>query len=107
MRSVDNFRTVEECLIEWLQKDLTRADDYLDLVLESYISDNDFEQLLHSLECIALVRDDIFEVADASDVDKEQLDMLLKENSSPAWERVLEALGYAILEVSRGSVSSL
>ncbi len=106
MRSVDNFRTVEECLIEWLQKDLTRADDYLDLVLESYISDNDFEQLLHSLECIALARDDIFEVADVSEVYKERLDILLEESSSPAWESVLEALGCTNLEAPEEPIPS-
>ncbi len=100
MRLVDNFRTVEECLIEWLQKDLSRADEFLDVVLEVYSSEHDLERLLHSLECIALAKGDTFELADASDVDKERLDILLKENSSPSWERVLEALGYANLEAS-------
>ena len=98
MRPVDNFRTVEESLIEWLQKDPSRAEIFLSTELEEYTSDNDFEQLLHSLQCIAIAKGDTLERVDSSEVDQEGLDKLLQEDANPSWERVLEALDYASLE---------
>ncbi len=105
MRSVDNFRTVEECIIEWLQKDPSRAEIFLSTELEEYAHDNSLDQLLHSLQCIATAKGDILELADSLEVDQLGFDRLLKEDANPSWERVLAVLGYASLEASGEPVS--
>ena len=92
MRSVDNFRTVEECIIEWLQKDLSRTEEYLNVALEVYRSEFDLERLLHSLECITTAKGNTFELVDSAEVDQKSLDKRLEEDPSPAWEKVLQVL---------------
>ena len=104
MRAENSFRTIEECLVEWLQKDLSRAEEFLHVALESYLLDNEFDELLHSLQCIASARGDSLELVDSSEVDQEGLDKLLKVDINLSWEKVLAVLGYAHLEASGESI---
>ena len=58
MKVVDNYRSVEECLIEWLQQDSDRVKAYLELVLEGYGAhhDRDLDDVLRALSYIAIVK---------------------------------------------------
>ena len=100
MKPKCNYRTYEEYLIEWLQKDLSRAERFLSVELEEYASDDDLDELLHSLYCIATAKGEPCELVDSTIVDKGALDSLLMVDPNPGWDKVLEALGYANLEAS-------
>ena len=104
MRPYDKVKTLNESLIEWLQKDPTRAEVFLSSELEEYIHDNNLDQLLHSLQCIASARGDRLELVDSSEVDQEGLDKLLKVDINLSWEKVLAVLGYTHLQASGESV---
>ncbi len=94
MKVEDIYPTVEECLIEWLQEDLSSAEGFLSIELEEYASDDDLEELLRSLHCIATAKGDVLQLTDSTEAHKQNLDKLLIDDPSPSWERVLEALGY-------------
>ncbi len=108
MKIVDTFPTVEECLIEWLQKDPEREKGYLEVVLEGYgvHRDRDLDDVLRALSYIAIAKGDTLELVDSKVVDKEGLDNLLNVDPNPSWEQVLEALGYTNLEASGEPVPS-
>ena len=93
-------KTLDESLLEWLQKDLTRAETFLSSELVEYIHDNNLDQLLYSLQCIASARGESLDLVDSLEVDQESLDKLLKVDAKPSWEKVLVVLGYAHLEAS-------
>ncbi len=98
MNIEDIYPTIDECTIEWLQGDLSRADDFLEVGLEEYSHDNELKELLHTIRCIAAAKE--LELINTTADDKETLDKLLTLNPNPSWEKVLDALGYCILEVS-------
>ncbi len=106
MKPKSNYRTIEECLIEFLQKDLSLTDEFLSISLEEYATDNDFEELLDCIRCIATAKGEPLELVYSAVVDKGALDKLLMVDPSPGWDKVLEALGYANLEASGGLVPS-
>ena len=99
MRSV---KTLDKSLVEWLQKDSTRAEVFLSSELVEYIHDNNLDQLLHSLQCIAnaSARGERLEFVDSKKVNQKGLDKLLKVDANANWEKVLAVLGYAHLQVS-------
>ena len=92
MKIIDTFPTVEECLIEFLQTDLSMADEYLSISLEDYSKDNDLDELLDCIHCIATAKGEPLELVDSTVVDKEGLDTLLNVDPNPSWDQVIVAL---------------
>ena len=108
MKRKHNFRTVQECLIEWLQKGQDRPEGYLELVLEGYavLRDRELDSVLRALGYIAAAREEALVLVDGSEVNKNAFDELLKEDANPSWERVIEVLGYTVLKASSEPVPS-
>ncbi len=92
-------RTFEEYLLESLQ-DPEEAQVYLNLSLEEYIEDGDFQMLLHSLRTLASAKGGILELFETSEPDQESLRVLLDEDPKLGWHVVLAALGFELVEVS-------
>ncbi len=106
MKIEDNCPTVEECLIEWLQKDTDREKAYLEVVLEGYGVRRNLDDVLRALSYIASAKGDTLVLVDSKAVDQCGLDNLLTANLKPNWEQVLVALGYTRLEDSGELVPS-
>ena len=101
MELIDSFRTVQECLIEWLQEGQDRQEGYLEVVLEGYavLHDRELDSVLRALSHIAAARGEALSFTDSSEVNQNAFDKLLKEDVNPGWERVIEALEDVSLKV--------
>lgn len=106
MKSKDTFKTLEASLIEWLKEDPNRADIFLATELEAYAHDNNIEQLVQSICCIAEAKGETLQLAKSAEVNKKALDKMLQEDAHPTWEKVLEALGYTFLETKTDPIPS-
>ncbi len=106
MKIEDNCPTIEDCIIEWLHKDLNRIEIFLSVAIEDYISDNNLSELLHTLECIITAKGDTLELVDNSEVDQNSLDKLLRKDVNLSFEQVIAVLGYARFEASGEPVPS-
>ncbi len=93
MNKKSSYRTIEECLVEWLQNP-ENMQEYLYTILEEYGNDRDLTDLLSALNILSIARGGRLKLCENLDVDRERLDKLLIENSAPTWESVIEALGY-------------
>ncbi len=92
-------RSFEEYLLESLQ-DPEEAQVYLNLSLEEYREDGDFQMLLHSLRTLASAKGEVLELSEVSEPDQESLRILLEEDSNLGWHGVLAALGFKHVEAS-------
>ena len=106
MKIEDNCPTVEECLIEWLQKDTDREKAYLEVVLEGYGVRCNLDDVLRALSYIASAKGDTLVLVDSKAVDQNSLDKLLRKDVNPSLEQVIEFLGYTMLEDSGELVPS-
>lgn len=87
------MRTFNEYLVEEL-RDPENAKDFLEVILDEYKKSDELEILLHSMQSIAKAKGGSLQLHDGVKADKEALNKLLMDDSSPTWEEVLQALGY-------------
>ena len=104
MNTTTRCRTLDECLQEWLQ-DPENAEAYFKVTIEEYLEDNDFDFFIHSLKNIAAAKSSVLQLTEEA-LNQNSLDVLLEEDPKPTWEKVLQALGYSLLEHSSEPVPS-
>ncbi len=80
--------------------------EFLSVGLEEYSRDNDLDELLYTIQCIAVAKGDTLELVESTVVDKSALAKLLLVNPNPSWDEVVQALGYTSLETASGLIPS-
>ncbi len=94
---------LEESIGEWF-KNPENIQSFFSATIEDYLDDNDFDFFIVSLQTIAIAKEGVLQFIENSKIDKGKLDNLLKKNSNPSWEQLLQGLGYSFIPVSAFSV---
>lgn len=98
MANVKGLRTFREYLIETLQ-DPEEAQAYLGAALEEYSLHRDLEAFLIALHSIAIAQGGLAQLAQKTDLNRQNLYKIFSGNSSPKWDtmgRILQGLGYKL-----------
>ena len=93
MNSKTKLIPLEDFLIDSL-RDPEEARNYLEVVYEEFAKDKDLDALLTSLYFIAAAKDGVLLLDGKAEVDTVGLHALFKRTPNPAWEEILDALGY-------------